>query len=36
VFMCGDANPHKTINVLRSAFRPKMLTVSEHRRGVVP
>jgi len=36
VFMCGNANPHKTINVLRSTFRPKMLTVSEHRRGVVP
>jgi S-adenosylmethionine decarboxylase len=36
VFMCGDAEPHRAINVLRHAFGPQMLTVSEHRRGVVP
>jgi S-adenosylmethionine decarboxylase len=36
VFMCGDAEPHKAIEVLRRAFRPRMLTVSEHRRGVMP
>lgn len=36
VFMCGDANPHKAIEVLKGAFGPGMLTVSEHRRGVVP
>jgi S-adenosylmethionine decarboxylase len=36
VFMCGDADPHRAIEVLRHAFTPRMLTVSEHRRGVVP
>jgi S-adenosylmethionine decarboxylase len=36
IFMCGDAEPHKGIEVLRRAFRTRMLTVSEHRRGVMP
>src|ERR1044071_51886 len=36
VFMCGDADPHRAIEVLRHAFTPRMLTMSEHRRGVVP
>lgn len=36
VFMCGDADPHKAVEVLRRAFAPRMLTVSEHRRGVMP
>jgi S-adenosylmethionine decarboxylase len=36
VFMCGDAAPHKAIEVLRGAFRPRLLTVAEHRRGVMP
>lgn len=37
VFMCGDdAEPHKTVEVLRHAFRPRLLTISEHRRGVMP
>ena len=36
VFMCGDAEPHKAIEVLRHAFRPRMLTISEHKRGVMP
>jgi S-adenosylmethionine decarboxylase len=36
VFMCGDAQPHKAIEVLRRAFLPRMLTLSEHRRGVMP
>jgi S-adenosylmethionine decarboxylase len=36
VFMCGDANPHEAIKVLKHAFSPRMLTVSEHRRGVMP
>ncbi len=36
VFMCGDAEPHKAIDVLRRAFRPEMLTVSEHKRGMMP
>jgi len=36
VFMCGSAQPHKAIEVLRHAFSPGMLTISEHRRGVMP
>jgi S-adenosylmethionine decarboxylase len=36
VFMCGDADPHRAIGVLRHAFAPRMLAVSEHRRGVMP
>lgn len=36
VFMCGDAEPHRAIEVLRRAFAPRMLTVAEHKRGVMP
>jgi S-adenosylmethionine decarboxylase len=36
VFMCGDAEPHKAIDVLRGAFSPQTLTISEQKRGVVP
>jgi S-adenosylmethionine decarboxylase len=35
IFMCGDAEPHRAIDVLREAFAPGMLTVAEHKRGVV-
>jgi len=35
VFMCGDAEPEKSILVLKKAFRPNRLNVSEHLRGVV-
>ncbi len=33
VFMCGHADPHRTIDVLRRAFRPDRVEVSEHLRG---
>lgn len=36
VFMCGDADPYKAINALRHALSPRILTVSEYRRGVMP
>lgn len=36
VFMCGDAEPQKAVDVLRGAFRPQMLTISEQKRGVMP
>lgn len=36
VFMCGSADPHKAIEVLKKSFSPQMLTVSEHTRGVLP
>ena len=33
IFMCGNANPDACVPVLREAFRPKNLAVSEHLRG---
>ncbi len=36
IFMCGEADPYKAIPVLRAAFRPTTLTLSENKRGMVP
>jgi S-adenosylmethionine decarboxylase len=33
IFMCGDANPDACVPVLRSAFSPKKIAVSELMRG---
>ena len=33
VFMCGDAQPHKAIDVLREAFDARDVVVKEHSRG---
>jgi len=33
VFMCGDANPHLAINVLKEAFEAQDVVVKEHLRG---
>ena len=33
VFMCGEANPHATIEILRDAFAPERIAVEEHLRG---
>jgi S-adenosylmethionine decarboxylase len=35
VFMCGAAEPLKTIPVLEAAFKPTRVVVGEHRRGVL-
>lgn len=35
VFMCGDAEPEKAIPVLKKAFTPKQVNVTEHLRGMV-
>ncbi|MCW8900026.1 MAG: adenosylmethionine decarboxylase [Gammaproteobacteria bacterium] len=35
VFMCGDAEPEKTIPVLKKAFRPDQVNMTEHLRGMV-
>lgn len=35
VFMCGDARPKATIEVLSDAFTPGRITVTEHLRGKV-
>lgn len=36
VFMCGDSEPHKAIDVLREAFEPTSVEVQEHLRGELP
>ncbi len=33
VFMCGETNPHATIDILRDAFAPERIAVEEHMRG---
>jgi S-adenosylmethionine decarboxylase len=35
VFMCGDAEPRKAMNVFKRAFNPGRIVVGEHKRGVV-
>lgn len=35
IFMCGDAQPHRAVSVIRKAFAPETVTLIEHRRGVV-
>lgn len=35
VFMCGDAQPHKAIEVLRRAFRPDAIQLNDLKRGLV-
>lgn len=34
VFMCGDAQPHRTIEAMREAFSPSRIGLTEHRRGL--
>lgn len=36
VFMCGDCDPYKAIPVLKEAFKPEFVTLSESKRGLVP
>ncbi|MGP1253695.1 MAG: adenosylmethionine decarboxylase [Kiloniellales bacterium] len=33
VFMCGDAQPHEAVEVLREGFAPSYVAVTEHLRG---
>ncbi len=33
VFMCGDANPHEAVEVLKAAFKPGRIEVKEHLRA---
>ena len=35
VFMCGDAEPRKALDVFKRAFEPGRVVVGEHKRGVV-
>lgn len=33
IFMCGETKPHDAIEVIRQAFQPERVIVSEHLRG---
>lgn len=33
IFMCGDCNPHLALPVLEEHFKPRYVSVSEHKRG---
>lgn len=35
VFMCGDAEPRKAMNVFKRAFNPGRVVIGEHKRGVL-
>jgi S-adenosylmethionine decarboxylase len=35
VFMCGDAQPRKALDVLKHAFDPQRVVLGEHKRGVL-
>jgi S-adenosylmethionine decarboxylase len=35
VFMCGSTEPHKVVPVLKHAFNPKRVAISEQMRGVI-
>jgi S-adenosylmethionine decarboxylase len=35
IFMCGDAQPMRAVEVMREAFRPRHTSVAEHKRGIV-
>jgi S-adenosylmethionine decarboxylase len=35
VFMCCDAQPRKAFEVLKGVFLPELVTLAEHKRGVV-
>ena len=36
IFMCGECDPYKAVPVLRQAFTPDSLQISEHKRGLIP
>lgn len=36
VFMCGDCDPYRAVPILKKAFRPGFVTLSESKRGLMP
>ena len=36
VFMCGDCDPYRAVPILKEAFRPAFVTLSENKRGLTP
>jgi S-adenosylmethionine decarboxylase len=35
VFMCGSTEPHKVVPILKHAFNPKRVAISEQMRGII-
>ena len=35
IFMCGDAEPHKAVPILRRHFKPTNVQLGEQRRGII-
>lgn len=35
IFMCGGAEPRRSLPVLQNAFHPKRIVIGEHKRGVL-
>ena len=35
IFMCGDAQPEKAVELLKQSFKPKHADVSSHLRGII-
>ena len=33
IFMCGETEPHRAVNVIRNAFQPERVEIGEHQRG---
>lgn len=33
IFMCGETEPHRAVEILREAFQPERIEIGEHRRG---
>ncbi len=36
LFMCGQCNPYAGIEALKRTFAPERITLTEHKRGLVP
>lgn len=36
IFMCGECDPYKAVEVLKETFAPSFVSVGEHKRGVLP
>src|SRR5579875_3224666 len=36
IFMCGSCDPYRSLPILKHAFRPASIQLSEQRRGLIP
>ena len=36
LFMCGECDPYAGIEVLKRTFEPEQITLTEHKRGMIP